>query len=218
MTCRPMPASDRPVRRRNAAALLSALAGVALWLGLPAGAAAEKADQQAPLAIESDRMEYDDIRKIGTFTGKVVLTKGTIIIRAERLTVREDTEGWQHGTAWGQPASFRQKRDGLNEWIEGRGRQIDYDTRTETVRLQQQATILRTDGRRVLDEIHGNDIVYRSATEFFTVQGSERQAPTAQNPSGRVRMVIQPRAPTDPAPDPATRLAPADSLSAPADR
>jgi lipopolysaccharide export system protein LptA len=205
-----------PVRRAALAA--AAAAAALLCLSAPLPALAEKADRDKPLAVESDRMEYDDIKQVGTFTGKVVLTKGTIVIRADRLTVRQDEEGWQLGTAWGEPATFRQKREGVSEWVEGRGRRIDYDGRRDSVRLQEQAMIRRTDGARVLDEIHGNDIVYESGTEFFTVRGSEGRAPTAANPSGRVRMVIQPRTSGNAAPDPATRLAPAGELPAPASR
>lgn len=213
-----MTATFRPALRPalHPAALLACC--LASWLGALPAAFAEKADRDKPLAVESDRMEYDDIKQVGTFTGKVVLTKGTILIRADRLTVREDEDGFQHGTAWGAPATFRQKREGLGEWVEGHGRRIDYDGRRDSVRLQEQAMIRRTDGGKVLDEIHGNDIVYDSGTEIFTVRGSDGRAPTAANPSGRVRMVIQPRKPGEAAPDPTTRLTPERGLSAPASR
>ncbi len=171
---------------RAAVALMLMLAGV-----VPAHA--EKADRDKPINVEADRMEYDDKQQISTFTGDVVLTKGTIEIRGDRLIVRQDPDGWQYGTAIGEPASFRQKRDGVDEWIEGRALRIDYDGRKETVRLQQRASMQRVDARRnVLEEVHGSEILYESATEFFTVEGGD-MATTPANPSGRVRVVIQPR-------------------------
>jgi lipopolysaccharide export system protein LptA len=203
----PPRAQGRPTR------LAAALLAAALSLSASTRALAEAADREKPINVEADRMLYDDQKQVSTFTGRVVLTKGTIEIRADRLQVRQDAEGWQYGTAWGEPATFRQKREGVDEWIEGRALRIDYDGRKETVRLQQQAMMQRTDGSRVLDEIHGNDILYESRTEFFTVEGGEAAA-TPANPSGRVRMVIQPRkdgaASAPPAP---AKLKPADRLA-----
>lgn len=150
---------------------------------------AEKADRDKPVQIESDRMEYDDARRVSTFIGRVILTKGTIVIRADRMVVREDTEGFQYGRADGQPASFRQKREALEEFVEGYGLVIDYDGKAETVTLTSQASLRRLEREQVQDEVHGARIVYQSSAEFYTVEG---RAPGALG-SDRVRMVIQPR-------------------------
>ena len=59
------------------------------------------------------------------FTGKVVVTKGTIVIRGARVEVRQDPEGYQYGVVTAEPgklAFFRQKRDGVDEFIEGEAR------------------------------------------------------------------------------------------------
>lgn len=220
----PMPATSPvpsllPIAMRSApvAAVLTAVLALALFAGA-APALAEKADRDKPINVEADRMQYDDVKQVSTFTGRVVLTKGTIEIRGDRLTVSQDAEGWQYGTAWGELASFRQKREGVDEWIDGRARRIDYDGRLETVRLQEQAMMQRTDGRQVLDEIHGGDILYESRTELFTVDSAGSSAASPVNPSGRVRMVIKPRKPGDAPPaEPPARLKPAEQL-APANR
>lgn len=161
----------------------------AMLLAVSLGAQAEKADRDKPVQIESDRMEYDDARRVSTFIGRVVLTKGTILIRADRMVVREDAEGFQYGRAEGQPASFRQKREALEEFVEGYGLVIDYDGKAETVVLTSQASLRRLEREQVQDEVHGAKIIYQSAAEFYTVEG---RAPGALG-SDRVRMVIQPR-------------------------
>lgn len=169
--------------RRAGALLATAL------LALPSSVHAEKADRDKPVQIESDRMEYDDARRISTFIGRVILTKGTIVIRSDRMVVREDTEGFQYGRAEGQPASFRQKREALEEFVEGYGLVIDYDGKAETVTLTSQASLRRIEREQVQDEVHGARIIYQSSAEFYTVEG---RAPGALG-SDRVRMVIQPR-------------------------
>ena len=54
-------------------AVLLATAGVA--------AQAEKADRNQPMNIEADALRHDDLKQTSVFTGNVVLTKGTILIR-----------------------------------------------------------------------------------------------------------------------------------------
>ena len=54
---------------------------------------AELADRTKPMNVEADAMQYDDLNKISTFTGRVVATKGTIVLRAGMVEVRQDAEG-----------------------------------------------------------------------------------------------------------------------------
>jgi lipopolysaccharide export system protein LptA len=164
-------------------------------------AAAETADRQAPTTVESDRMHYDDTTRVNVFTGNVVLNRGTLQIRSDQLALRQDLDGFQYGTASGRPATFRQKRDGVDEWIQGHAQELEYDGKKETVRLLREARISRTQGPRMLDEIEGGLIVYDMRTEQFNVEGSAATAP-----GGRVRVTILPRetdAPLKPAPPPA---------------
>ena len=154
----------------------------------PAGA--EKADRDKPVNIEADRMNYDDLRRINVFEGGVTLTQGTLVIRADKLTVREDAEGFQRGIAEKGPggfAYFRQRREGLDEFIEGWGERIDYDARTEKAELTTRARILRG-----ADEVRGDRISYDGRTEFYNVVGA-RDGAASGNSDGRVRAVITPK-------------------------
>lgn len=202
---------------------LFAAALAAAALATPAFA--ERADRDKPLQIESDRLVYDDAKQVGTFTGNVVATKGTIVIRGERIVLRQDQAGNQQGVAYGNPASFRQKREGLDEYIEGYGGEIEYDSRTETARIRQNAVLRKLEKERVTEEMFGQLIVYEGQTDSYTVDGTGARAPTGTNPGGRVRVVIQPKpagtpapatgTPAAPAPGAPAPLKPADSLSAP---
>lgn len=207
-----------PEPRLMPEAIYRAAALAAVMLGLAGPVVAEQADRGKPINVESDRMQYDDLKQINVFTGSVVLTKGTILVRADRLVIRQDPEGYQYGTATGNLASFRQKREGVDQFVEGEARQIDYDGKRETFRLQQQAMMRRTDKERVIDEVHGSDILYESRNEFFTVDSTNGAAATPGNPAGRVRVVIQPRednaGAARPPQEPAA-LKPAETLSSP---
>lgn len=179
---------------------ISKLAAVCLAVGVglvPALALAERADRDKPMNIESDALRYDDKTQTSTFTGRVVLTKGTIVMRGARLDVRQDDQGNQFGTMQAEPgkrAFFRQKREGLNEFIEGEGETIEYDSKTDTVRFLRRAEMRRLAGTELQDEVFGSVIVYNNITEIYTVDGAQRSdgAPSAAA-GGRVRAVLAPR-------------------------
>ena len=96
---------------------------------------AERADRNQPLQLESDSATVDDATQTSVFTGRVVLTQGTLAIRAEKMTVKQDDRGFQYATALGSPASFRQKREGLDEYVEGWGERMEYDGKADKVQL-----------------------------------------------------------------------------------
>ncbi len=160
-----------------------------------APARAEKADRFKPLNVEADLPgKIDLLNQFVVFNGNVVVTKGTMTIRAARIEVRETPEGYHTAVAIGTPsklATFRQKRDGVDEYIEGEAERLEYDGKTDTVRFVNRASVRRLRGSTVADEITGNLVTYDGISEVFSVSGG---APaTASNPGGRVRAVLTPR-------------------------
>lgn len=177
---------------RTARLAVAMVAAAGALLATPA-LHAEKADRTKPLNVEADRMEYDDLKQVNVFTGDVTLTKGTIIIRGDRVTARQDPQGYQYGESIGKPAYFRQKRDNVDQFIEGRADRIQYDGKLETVTLTGNASMKRLEREQITDEIYGNVIVYDSRTEFVTVDGKGGTQSTDGRGRGRVRVIIQPR-------------------------
>jgi lipopolysaccharide export system protein LptA len=167
---------------------------LALLLGLPARA--ETADRDKPMNAEADALRYDDLKQTSVFTGNVVITKGTILIRGARVDVVQDAEGYQQAVVIAEPgklAYYRSKRDGVDETIEGEGERIEYDGRADNVKFIRQAVMRRYVAGKLADESHGTLIRYENTTDVFTVDGSVQAKPTAANPSGRVRAVLSPR-------------------------
>lgn len=165
--------------------------GLLIACTLAGAAHAEQADRLKPMNAESDNLRYDDARQVSIFTGNVVITKGTIVIRGNQVEVRQDAQGNQFGIVLGSPGYFKQKRDGLNEFIEGEARRIEYDSRADNVRFIGDAVLRRYLGTQLNDETRGNVIVYDNRTEVFTVDSSPAGA-SPGNPSGRVRATLTP--------------------------
>jgi lipopolysaccharide export system protein LptA len=158
-------------------------------------ARAEKADRFKPLKTESDLPgRLDLLNQVVVLNGNVVVTKGTIIIRAARIEVRQSPDGYQTAIAFGSPsehATFRQKRDEPNEWIEGDAERLEYEGKSDIVRFVNNASWRLLRGAEVNDDINGNLITYNSVTEVVDVIGGA--APTAANPGRRVQAVLTPK-------------------------
>jgi lipopolysaccharide export system protein LptA len=159
---------------------------VLLWtLSLIAPVYAEKADRDKPINLEADSVTLDDIKKISVYQGNVILSQGTMLLRADRVEVKQDPQGGlQTVQASGRPVSFRQKLDGSEDYIEGFAQRIEFSNATGQLELTGQAQL-----RRGQDELRGARISYNANTEFYKVSGQA----DAQTPAGRVRAVIRPR-------------------------
>lgn len=153
---------------------------------------AELSDRNKPVQLEAEQVSIDDARQVSTFTGNVVLTQGTLEIRGDTLVVKQNSEGLQHATATGKPASFRQKRDGANEYIEGYGERIVYNSTHTTLNLFGNARL-----KRGQDQVSSEHITYNSTTEIFRANGLTSNKPGAPR-KGRVRVIIQPKNDTAP--------------------
>ena len=189
-------AQPRPSRRGGlTAACLKLCHSSLLALALSGGhAAAEQADRDLPMNAEANEMRYDEAKQTHTMVGRVVITKGSIVIRGQEVVVRQDGDGNQFGQVRGgpqQPAFFRQKREGVNEFIEGTAKQIDYDSKADTVRFTGQAVLKRFKGTVLNDEVVGGVIVFDNTRQSFDVQSGDN-ARSPENPSGRVRAMITP--------------------------
>ena len=184
---------------------------------------AENADRDKPMNAEADALRYDDLKQTSVFTGSVVITKGSTIIRGERVDVKQDPEGYQQAiviAAPGKLAFYRKKRDGLDEFIEGEGERIEYDSRLDVVKFIRTAVLRRYNGAVLADETTGSQINYDNKTDVFTVDGGPQNR-SATNPTGRIRALLSPRlaasaagGPVPPPPAPPAALRPSTAIGA----
>lgn len=191
-----------PLRSRRW--LLIALAFAAL------PAFADRADRDKPTQIDADVWRGDELKQVVVYSGKVVLTKGTLRITGDRLVLREDPEGYQYAIVTAAPgglATFRQRRDptqpGVEEFIEAEAERLEYDGKAETIKLVGRARVRRIENGETRDEFSGGEITYNMRESRYSGQGDTKDG-------GRTRTIIAPRTPAPPAPP--APLAPARSL------
>ena len=155
----------------------------------PSVAHYEEADRDKDIEIESDMVTVDDAKSISIYKGDVIMTQGTLIIKASELTVREDSQGFQHSTAIGKPTTFKQKRDGIDEYIEGRAERIEYDGHMDKVHLYSKASVKRGN-----DTVFGDYIMYDTNAEFAqALSGSTKDENGSNIKKRRTRVIIKPK-------------------------
>jgi len=160
-------------------------------------ASAEKADRDKPMNIEADALKHDDQKQITIFNGKVLMTKGSLVLKAARMEVKQDSQGNQIARLSAEPGErvfFRQKREGLEEYTEGEAETAIYDSKADTLQLSTRAELRLLRGTVVADRIQGQQILLNNTTEIFTVDGKSAAGTSS---SQRVKATLTPRAKTN---------------------
>ena len=145
----------------------------------------EKSDKDKPIEIEADSMTVDDSKSTSIYEGDVILTQGTLIIKADTLIVREDKQGFQHSTSIGKPTTFKQKMEGSDKFIQGKALRIEYDGRMDKIHLYKNAEVKRGD-----DIVVGDYITYDANAEI--AQAMSNNSSTSGKKS-RTKAIIKPK-------------------------
>jgi lipopolysaccharide export system protein LptA len=173
----------------NARALCALVALAVALLVATTSAFAEKADKEKPINFSAEQpAEVDFEKRVGTLKGNVVITQGTLSIKADRIDFKQNADNSISATAFGNPITFRQKKDDSDEYFEGFAQRAVYDGQKELLELFDRALL-----RQGTDEIRSNYISYNSSSGVFRAEGRPNAAGVAEGPGERVRGVFQPK-------------------------
>jgi lipopolysaccharide export system protein LptA len=156
----------------------------------------EPAKEEPDTLIVSDTLNYDDVAKVSVFTGNVIMTRGLMTLRSDQLSMREDAEGFQYGTATVEPGKLvyvRQENPEKYEVVEAKGLRAEYNGKTDVLEMIGQAVVTRFICGKPFDTIRGERVKYHQTTKVYEAFGG----PGSAAPGGRVRSLTQPRAKAD---------------------
>lgn len=142
-----------------------------------------ESDADAEMTIQSDRAEFDRMTGIAIYTGRVVMEQGTLLIKADKITLYSDTDQkLKKSVAVGKPAHYQQLMDGDESPTKALGQTITYLADKKIITLLEDA-FLEQEG----NSFSGSEIIYDITNENIKAKG------VADNqPDGRVKMIIQP--------------------------
>ncbi|MCG6896198.1 MAG: lipopolysaccharide transport periplasmic protein LptA [Thiocapsa sp.] len=160
--------------RRRWRSVLAATLVVAV-VAMPA--AALKDDEQQPILIEADDVEFREAESISIYVGNVQVDQGSMRLLGDHVTVyHRDDRRPRFIIALGSPASFKQLLDNDEGEIRAFAKRMEYDADKDELTLIEDALLIQG-----ADRLTGERIVYDRARAHFRAGGK-----------GRVKIIITP--------------------------
>lgn len=125
-------------------------------------AVAKTADREQPVNVVAKRSDVDNKTGNVVYTGQVVITQGTLKIRADKVTLFRNKAGeLDKVVAEGAPAHYDQLTD-KDEPVQGQARRIEYTTSKEQVLFLTEVTLTQA----------GGDTMKADRVEYDTVKST----------------------------------------------
>ena len=162
--------------RRQLTALALALA--CALPGIPALALPD--DRQQPVKVSADNLEANRSKNLSVYSGNVVISQGSLQIRADRVEVHGNSKGEINKVvATGKPAHFQQQVEESTAPVKARAARIEFLMANDALQLIGEAFVDR-DGNTLSAERIDYDL------------NSEQMKARGQSEKKRVEMIWKP--------------------------
>ena len=166
-----------------------------LLLASAAHARALSTDSDQPIAIEADRAEHDDAKRITIYRENVIIDQGSLHITGDTVTIHFDGQDEVTKiTAVGAPAHFRQLPEGDTGHRKAWAKRMEYFPEQDLIVLLGEARYEK-DGNRVQADRLVYDSLnarFKALTDSAGASAGEDGQTTGKKPA-RVRIQIKPK-------------------------
>ena len=171
--------------------LMSNLFSLILFI-LPLHSIALEQDRSQPIEVSANQATLDDKQSLAVYEGNVVLTQGSLTIKADKLTIKAAKNGQvDEVIAIGKLAEFTQTPEPNKDPIIAKAEHITYSVAQEKIVLTRSASVVQNKNL-----FQGNVITYNIKQQKLSASGPSETQPEGQ-PTGRVKMILPPP-PTSP--------------------
>ena len=129
--------------------------------------------------IDADEVDIDFQTGTRIYRGNVYGQQGTIRVNADEVQLYYEDDELSKVIAFGQPVVFRQRPDGKEHDVIGKGLKVEIDQKQNIVTLTDNASLTQNK-----DSITGKVIVYNMATDKIMIRGGAAQTKTTVVPEG----------------------------------
>lgn len=142
-----------------------------------------KGDDKKPLQIDADSATVDQKTMVSEFTGNVIITKGSLIVHADKGVASEDKAGNRTLILYGRPVTFEQMQDdGVK--IVGQGDKFEYNSKSSLAVLTGRAKV--TKGK---SEVIGDVLTYNTQTQVYSASANFGNG-IKKTSGGRVTVIL----------------------------
>ena len=160
---------------------------LALLFSLSGKLMALNSDRDQPITLEADTADIDDLSGISIYTGNVILSQGSMVIKSETLTLYNNKDNeLEKAIAVDKEnlARFKQRPEGKTKDFKARASTLIYYIKKEKIHLLENARVEQEDG-----SFSGHKIIYDTKKE--TVVASSKKNKQGKAVSGsRVKVII----------------------------
>lgn len=100
-------------------------------------------DKDQPVNIEADSVDIDEAQETAIYRGNVILTQGSINLKANRVVVHNFQSDNARIVATGKPVSFSQKQDKNEGTIKGKANKTEYGINSARLVLTGNASLVK---------------------------------------------------------------------------
>lgn len=151
-----------------------------LW---QSAAMALSTDREQPIKIQADSATIDDGKGFGVYQGNVVVTQGTILINADKVTFHYDQkQQLEKVFAYGNPVRFKQRPDNSTEDLHAKAQQMEYFALKDMLNLLQDAELWQ-----------GKDTFTGPRISYDTKQSVIKADKGDKKEGQRITVTLQPR-------------------------
>ena len=159
---------------------------------MPVSLMALSSDRDQPINLEADSADIDDIKGISIYTGNVILTQGSMIIKSHKLTLYTDKNNeLEKAVAVGTKkklATFKQRPEGKDKDLRARAITMIYYLNQDKIHLLKQAYVWQAG-----DTFSGDKIIYDTKNETVVASSIKNKNGKPVSNAARVRVTIQPK-------------------------
>ncbi len=159
---------------------------------MPVSLMALSSDRDQPINLEADSADIDDLKGISIYTGNVILTQGSMIIKSHKLTLYTDKNNHlEKAVAVGTKkklATFKQRPEGKDKDFRARAVTMIYFLNQDKIHLIKQAYVWQAG-----DTFSGDKIIYDTKKETVVASSIKNKNGKPVSNAARVRVTIQPK-------------------------
>jgi len=162
-----------------------------ILFSISGGAMALATDRNQPIELEADTADIDDLKGISIYTGNVILTQGSLVIKAYKLTLYNDNnKELEKAVAVGNNklATFKQRPEGKDQDLRARAETMIYFLKKDKIHLLKKAHVEQSG-----DTFSGDKIIYDTKNETVVASSKKDKSGKPVKSGSRVKVTIQPK-------------------------
>lgn len=152
-------------------------------LALSCPTIALKGDEGKPIQIDADHGTVNQKAMTSEFSGNVVITRGSLVVHANKADASQDAQGDKLLTLYGSPVTFMQVADD-GEKIEGQANQFSYNTKSNMAILTGRARVKK--GKNI---VIGDTLTYNTQTQVYSATSGMANGVNKKS-SGRITVIL----------------------------